>query len=257
MNRILSYTAIWLISCLLCFAEAENAQVQELLTSLENAMPAPSRDPISIVENNNWTQHPDFKKLQALIASDWENHAAQISRIAPGYNAKTIYYKAAQVLDRDTYLKFILATCDRMAANELHPMQFKWVVFPQSKNLREIWHEDPPSAELKKVATRVREVTANEPSMVSFMNDVISGKVAANNRDFHPDAEPSEVRKAQLRRSINTASMPTLAPAVVNPASATAAPSPVKSSNAVWWIAGSIILAVGVVFVMRKKKPKA
>ena len=175
--------------------------------------------------------------------------------LAPNDNAKTIYYKAAQVLDRDTYLKLITITFDRMAAKELHPLQFKWIVFPYAKNLRTIWVEDPPSDELKNVASRVREVMADDSGTVRFMNDVIRGDVAAINRDFHPDEEPSEVRKAQLRRSINTATTPTST--AVNPASSPAAPPPEKSSNFIWWIVGLVILVGGAVFVARKKKPKA
>jgi len=210
------------------------------------------------MENEKWSQTPSFKKLQEMIAQDWEKHAPAISTIAPSDSAKTIYFKAAQVLDRDTYLKLIMVTSDRMAAGELHPMQFKWVVYPQSKHLREMWHKGPSGAELKKVAARVREVMANDPNTVRFMDKVISGEVAENNHDSDPAADPSEARKAQLRQSINTASAPTPAPTTaVNPASAPAAPLPEKSSNVVWWIVGLLILAAGVVFVERNKKPKA
>jgi hypothetical protein len=248
----IGFFSMWCIQ-----AVADTSRVSALLEALEKTVPAAYRDPVALVEKDDWSKEPDFRELQSLIVTDWATHAAAISTIAPSNNAKTIYFKAAQVLDRSTYLKFILVTSDRMAAKELHPMQFKWVVSPYEKHLRNMWVEDPPSDELKKVAARVREVMADDPGMVRFMNDVIRGEVAANNRDSDPVADPSEARKAQLRQSIGTAPAPAPAPTAVNPASARAAPLPAKSSNLAWCIVGLIILVSGAVFLVRKKTPGA
>lgn len=258
MNKKLFYIFFLLVSWTLSFAESDIERTQELITSIENAIPARLRDPIGLVENESWTRHPDFKKLQGLIAQDWEKQAAAISTIAPSDNAKTIYYKAAQVLDRGTYLEFIMATSDRMAASELHPMQFKWVVFPHQKHLRNIWVEDPPSDQLKKVAARVREVMTDDLGMVRFMNEVISGQVAANNRDFHPDTAPlPKPTPPQAAPSTPTLTPPSdTSPPPVVQVPAPVAPASAKSFNPLWWITGAVATLVAVGLALRRKKFK-
>lgn len=251
------FISVWCLQTI-----ADTSRVTALLEALEKTVPAAYRDPGALVEKSNWSKEPDFRELQSLIARDWASHAPAISTVAPSNNAKTIYYKAAQVLDRSTYLKLIMATSDRMAAGELHPMQFKWVVYPQSKHLREIWHEDPPSIELKKVAARVREVMAGDPSTVRFMNEVISGQVAANHRDFHPEANPlPKPRPTQAAPSDSTSTaIPPPAPASAAPAVATtrtpAEPPAAQATDPLWMIVAAIAVLAGMVLVLRHKKPK-
>lgn len=96
---------------------------------------------------------------------------------------------------------------------------------------------------------------ADDPGMVRFMTEVISGQVAANNRNFHPDADPLPKPAAtQAPPSISTP--PPVAPPSVFKVSAPVAPLPAKSSNPLWWIVGTVAAFAAVVLVVRRKKPK-
>lgn len=70
MNIKLHYTIFLLTYCVLGFSGSETTSVQELLTSLENSLPARLRDPTALVENESWSRHADFEKLQSLISHD-------------------------------------------------------------------------------------------------------------------------------------------------------------------------------------------
>lgn len=236
-------------------AAGDTARVTALLEALEKTVPEDYRDPGALVEKDDWSKEPDFRELQALIARDWATHVPAISTLAPSNNAKTIYFKAAQVLNQKQYLKLLVATADHAEAGEIHPMQFRWIVSPYEKHLRKMWEEDPPSEELKIAAARVREVVGADSNMGKLMTRIIAGEMRASLRNDDSDANP--LPKLPTQAAPSTSTPPPAAPPLVVKVSPPVAQPPANSSNPLWWIAGAIAALVAVVVVVRRKKSKA
>lgn len=109
---------------------------------------------------------------------------ASISEIAESANSKALYFKAAQTLPREDYLRFMLMAADQVGPNGISKQQFKWGLFPSAKHLREMWLEDPPGELLKDLARRASREFADDPKLLEFFDGLESGEVLAEAKKF-------------------------------------------------------------------------
>jgi hypothetical protein len=225
-------------------------ETSRLLSKIEQSLPERYRDPAAIVERRveSWMTVDGFSELRSSIQNDWESHIGNIREIAPTQNAQAIYFKAAEVLNKNNYYKLILSAADEAALGNVELTEFRWIVFPIEKHLRDMWTEDPPSAELKAVAARVREVMGADSGVGKFMTQVIAGEIAASNRGFAPDTKP-------LRPAFKPPTPQAVNPSLALPPAVPVAPQP-QRVNRTWWIVGAIAALAALVVVARRKKSR-
>jgi hypothetical protein len=173
------------------YADSDTSQ---LLLKTENAIPERARYLGAIVERRSSTMAQkieSFDLLQKNFKETWKDDLNAIETVAPTDNTKAIFYKAAQILPLRDYITFLTLTCRQVEAGKISKQQLKWALFPFEKHLREMWTENPPSAELKELALRASFVLKDDKGMKDFLEKVISRQEKMDNAGENEAALPA------------------------------------------------------------------
>lgn len=152
----------------------------ELLSKTENAFPEHSRYLGAIAERRSSSMAKkieSFDLLQKNFKKTWKEDLNSIETVAPSDNTKAIFFKAAQILSREDYRNFLMATCPLVESGKISKQQLKWGLFPAEKHLREMWIENPPSSSLKDLACQASLIFADDEGMKVFLDRVFSGQL--------------------------------------------------------------------------------
>jgi hypothetical protein len=143
-------------------------------------------------------ENPDFLALENHVLNNWRNDLANLGEVAPSEGALTLYFKAAQVMPREEYVRFLLALVPYVVEGSVPHQQFYWCLSPTSKQLRDIWVDYPLDKDRESLAKAAVGIFTEDKSKQQFFEDVISGAVAKRHADFEKDyygEAPSAVRE--------------------------------------------------------------
>lgn len=228
--------------------------IREMLAKTESAIPDNYRDPASVVEmRSSLVKIEAFVQLQGSLGTSWETSLPLINDIAINDTQKAIFFKAAQILSREEYIAFMTAASDQAASRAISKQQFKWALFPSQKHLREMWIEDPPSESLQQLAKNARMILGDDGSQSKFFNDVLSGKVALDNRP--PEQPNPSENAAEGQESVPTTAPNSISTKATPQSSPVVTAEPTKSLPWEWIIGVIVLLAVvgGILLKLRRK----
>jgi hypothetical protein len=163
----------------------DSNMVREMLPKIESTISENYRDPVSVAEKrpSSWAKKVEaFAQLQTVLKTSWRTSLSQINEIATNETQKAIFFKAAQILPREEYIAFVTAASEQVASGSISKQLFKWALFPSEIHLREMWTEAPPSESIKQLARQAKMVLSEDTNQSNFFDHVLSGKVAADNR---------------------------------------------------------------------------
>jgi hypothetical protein len=167
---------------------------------------------IGIVESSmtGFEKNKEFRIIQEYIKAYKEQCVSCFGSTVQDPVEMALFFKAAQVLSLEEYIKFATAAADLVPSEVISKKQYEWVLFPFSKHLRDIWAEDPISKPLQQLALRAKAVMQDDVAFSNFLDEILSrdlASVGAPRQTIPPIADGSvplsTVIKEQLRYKKN------------------------------------------------------
>ncbi len=194
--------ALIFIQLILQVVSCEGSTVFLLLEKTEMALSKNARNPVSIIErkDDSFKKIESFDLLQSHIVNHWRGDLKVFETIAPNYTRKTIYCKAAQTLSRKEYTEFLLALAELNQEGKLNKQNLNWALRPFTRHLRGYWTEKAPDEMQIRLIERCKVIFADDPILTAFFDNVLSGKVLSDAKEFErryygPSKEERENRK--------------------------------------------------------------
>ncbi len=185
MKVIGIYIVVWISATCL----ASGSDTLDLILKTEKSIPQPERHSESIVEMPayNLAKIDSFDKIQKNFSENWRNDLKDLETVAPSENAKVIFLKAAEILPRKQYIEFLMESCELVDRKVLSKQQLKWALFPSDERLSGLWTDKAPSESLKELSIRLKQVYLDEPELLQFFDNVLSGAAAQGAKKYRED----------------------------------------------------------------------
>jgi hypothetical protein len=182
---------------------------------LKEQYPSYRLDAVDVVETRGGLEkYEEFRAIQKHINIHKEKCLSCFGGTVQDPVDMALFFKAAEVLSREEYIKFVTAAADLVESGAISKQQYNWALRPFSKHLRDMWAEDPISKPLQQLALRARAVMADDASFCAFVDKVLSRKLApagAPRRTIPPlddGSAPLDLMKSRLPSSQDAKTAP-------------------------------------------------
>jgi hypothetical protein len=169
------------------------SQINYLLMQVESKIPENYRYPEAIVEGGNWKRSAEFAQLQSAVQANWSTLASNLKAVAPSETDQTILFAAFQSIPADKYLQFLDKAVALAQSNVISKRLLKWALLPADKNVRGVLDYNYQKPVVKDILQRVKVLYADDPNMIGFCNDVLSGQSKKDDEAYFND-NPADPR---------------------------------------------------------------